>query len=169
MYKAIHAPVSRWLLGLGLLLFCQAILVSVGGAQVPPEEPVCRNCAEGLYYGNPVHYWVGTAGCEPGGGGGTPIIPLAAEPGCKQCFSEHCDEPLVPHGGDCPDEACEGDGGVNLMVAYLLGVGSTDWAAAALRAAGVEVLETPGGVGALDCRGRVMVFIPRARFPAMRG
>jgi hypothetical protein len=68
-----------------------------GGGEEPGEGGKCMNCAQGTYYGQTAHWWVGTDGCEP--------------IHCLVCVSEHCDDPTVPHYGPCSGACCLPDGG----------------------------------------------------------
>jgi hypothetical protein len=96
-----------------------AALESPGsGTAVPPtvDDPQvaildtefadCMHCVEDLFppdTGRTAHWWVGTTGC----GGGNNLLDTGG--GCRECTSEHCGEPSVPHWGSCPSKKCGGE------------------------------------------------------------
>lgn len=85
-------------------------------------DPVCANCSEGTYFGQPAHWWHGTDGCGPAQD--SPVVPASSEersrapsvmlePGCKYCDPgwDHCFDDSIPHDGDCPFVGCGSWGG----------------------------------------------------------
>ena len=94
------------------------------GPTVVPGDSTCANCSEGYYFGEEAHWWHGSDGCNGANltaGAGT--LGGGEDPGCYTCDSPHCEDPSVPHYGDCPDQKCNG-GGANLTV--LLAMGATE-------------------------------------------
>ena len=125
------------------------------------EEGKCRNCAEG-WYNDPekpkvrAHWWVGAWMCQPGGGGGE--ILFLMEPGCKICESPHCDDPTVPHDGNCPDEECD-DGVPHMMMALAAGSDVRSVMEAGARYPGrLLLLPDRRAVGVVDCEGWIVAL-----------
>jgi hypothetical protein len=106
----------------------------------------CYNCAEGFYYGVPAHWWHGTDGCDVEG-------EEDPSPGCKECSSEHCDDPSVPHYGGCPAAPC----GEPDFAMEVLRTGNADRIASVLGEARVLITHASAGLAlqVLDCRGNV--------------
>jgi hypothetical protein len=120
------------------------------------EEEKCRNCAEGTVYGKPSHWWVGAWMCQPGGGGGETM--LLMEPGCKICESPHCDDPSVPHDGNCPDEECD-DGVPHMMMALAAGSDVRSVVEAGSRYPGrLLLLPERRAVAVVDCEGWIVAL-----------
>jgi hypothetical protein len=83
---------------------------------------------------------------------------LLMEPGCKICESPHCDDPSVPHAGNCPDEECD-DGVPHMMMALAAGSDVRSVVEAGSRYPGrLLLLPERRAVAVVDCEGWIVAL-----------